>query len=114
MSAPLLALLMVALASCSSDPTTPEPPGECGVLSELQCINSGVCTLEFADPDTGTYLCRDAADSCEQGFRQRTDTAATCTERGGCRFVPGFCYCPPDVVCVCGGGPPPTCEAVPS
>ena len=112
MPASLLALLIASLASCGEgDPTSPQLPADCGALSELPCINSSACTLVLADGGVGVYLCREAADACERGFRQRTDTRAACEAKPGCRFVPGVCYCPPDVTCVCGGGPPPRCES---
>ncbi len=112
MSAPFLILLILSLASCTSNaPTSPPPPGSCASLSELQCINSAACTLELTTGSTGVYFCRVAADSCEQDFRQGIDTQAICEEKPGCQFVPGFCYGPPDVTCVCGGGRPPTCTA---
>jgi len=80
-----------------------------GDLAELQCINSGESTLILVGEAPGVYVCRAAEGPCEQGFRQRIDTAEMCEAKEGCVFDPGFCYCPPDLVCFCGGGPPPQC-----
>jgi hypothetical protein len=77
-------------------------------LTELACIDSVDCTLAVAD-GSPEYFCRDAEGPCETGFRQRGDGADACEAKPGCRFVPGRCYCSPDVTCICGGGPPPQC-----
>jgi hypothetical protein len=81
----------------------------CDDLTELQCIDSGECTLILVSEMTGEYACRPAEGLCEPGFLQRSDTAQSCEAREGCSFVPGVCYCPPDLVCFCGGGLPPQC-----
>jgi len=81
----------------------------CGDLTELQCINSGECTFILLGEMTGDYVCRPAEGPCEPGFRQRSDTAESCEAKEGCSLIPGVCYCPPDLVCFCGGGPPPQC-----
>lgn len=80
-----------------------------GDLTELQCINSAESTLILVGEMTGEYMCRPSEGSCEPGFRQRTDTEESCEAKKGCVFIPGFCYCSPDLVCFCGGGPPPQC-----
>ncbi|WP_143534401.1 hypothetical protein [Roseovarius albus] len=41
---------------------------------------------------------------------QSQKTVAQCHSQTGCAYVPaGECFCPPDVLCVCGGGEPPNC-----
>lgn len=105
--------------ACSTPTTTeptPEPPpstppeseATCESLGEMQCITSPACTLVLAGEQLG-YLCRPAEGRCELGFHQHGDSAEACEAEEGCRFVPGQCYCSPDVTCVCGGGPPPQC-----
>ncbi len=87
-------------------------PGS-GDPTELQCIDSGDWTLVLVGEWSGQYFCRPAEGPCEQGFLQRTDTEGSCEAKQGCVFDPGFCYCPPDLVCFCGGGPPPQCVESP-
>ncbi len=96
---------------------------ECSALSPRECVTQGDCTLTGGD---GAYSCRPAANRCEEGFLQvvvddaasggilpQDELAATCAAKPGCRFVPaGQCFCPPveSLICVCGGGTPPSCE----
>lgn len=108
----LLPALTATLLACSAAPPVAAddstPP--CATRSEQQCIDSPDCTLALvAEDDGGGYLCRDTANACEEGFRQSDGTPEECEAKEGCRFDPGRCYCPPDVVCICGGGPPPSC-----
>lgn len=93
----------------SPEPVPPPAGGACGQLQELACISSDRCTLVVAGDGSREYLCRDATGRCEIGFRQHGDVAEACESKPGCRFVPGRCYCSPDVTCICGGGPPPQC-----
>lgn len=87
-------------------PEADPAPVDCARLGQGDCIRSPACTL---DPvEGGGYACRAAAGPCEEGLLQ-SDRAA-CEARTGCVWDPGQCYCPEDVVCVCGGGPPPTCR----
>ena len=81
----------------------------CGDLTELQCGSSELCTLILVGEMTGEYVCRPPEGPCETGFRQSSDTAESCEAKEDCSYVPGVCYCPPDLVCFCGGGPPPQC-----
>ncbi|MEE8524593.1 MAG: hypothetical protein V3T72_11735 [Thermoanaerobaculia bacterium] len=113
-----IVLIALVAFSCGRpappDPVPPEPvpppaAGACGQLNELACINSGRCSLVVAEDSSHGYLCRDATGPCEIGFRQRGGDAEACAAKPGCRFVPGRCYCSPDVTCICGGGPPPQC-----
>ncbi|MCB1058124.1 MAG: hypothetical protein KDD11_21705 [Acidobacteria bacterium] len=105
------ALLLAALLGCAaprpalSDDTLPP----CAERTEKQCIDSPDCTLAPTGDENTGYICRDTANECEAGFRQSDGTPAECQAKPGCRFSPGRCYCPPDVQCVCGGGPPPSC-----
>jgi hypothetical protein len=101
-----------ASAPAPAPPPASPPPssseGACSSLKELACIDSADCTLAVAE-GSREYFCRDAEGPCETGFRQRGDGADACEAKPGCRFVPGRCYCSPDVTCICGGGPPPQC-----
>ena len=99
-------------------PVAAEAP-PCAALSEAACLESERCTLEVVEGEdsdgkaipegTGGYRCRAAEGPCETGFRQGSHSAEECVARSGCQFIPGRCYCPPGVVCICGGGPPPRC-----
>ena len=82
----------------------------CGTYSELDCIRSAECKLEQAG-ERGKYACRESVGRCELGFRQagEGDIRKDCEAIPGCRFEPGSCFCPPNVNCVCGGGPPAQC-----
>ncbi len=109
----LLTIAAVPIWMCCNGPSSPRIPSperECASLTESLCILSAQCTLVLASQLPGSYLCRPARNACEAGFIQRTGTRETCEEKPGCTFQPGFCYCPPDLTCVCGGGPPPQCE----
>jgi len=99
-------LLAGALAACDS-PTTPSADESCARLTELSCLESTACTLVQDAPSS--YTCRSAANACEAGFRQTIDSADDCEAESGCAFDPGECYCPPGLVCICSGGPPPQC-----
>lgn len=80
----------------------------CALLTELECIKSPDCTLTFVE--TNKYICRPATGKCEVGFVQWGDTQIqSCEAKPGCKYIPGSCYCPPDVDCRCGGGQPPKC-----
>ncbi|HEX9734430.1 MAG TPA: hypothetical protein VGG06_20860 [Thermoanaerobaculia bacterium] len=110
----VLALLGLACGAPSApntsapDPVTEPEADACASLDEMQCITSAECTLIL--PEGGReYRCRTAEGRCEQGFRQYDGDAEACEAKEGCRFVPGQCYCSPDVTCICGGGPPPQC-----
>jgi hypothetical protein len=118
-------LVVLGTSGCAAVPATgQEPPGTakpppCATLSEAACLESERCTLEVVEGEdgagkaipegTGGYRCRAAEGPCEIGFRQGSGSAEECAARPGCRFIPGRCYCPPGVVCICGGGPPPRC-----
>lgn len=93
----------------SADPSPVDAEAVCAELSEKPCMDSPDCTLVPDDEAQGGYLCRQALAPCETGFRQGLDPAADCSAKAGCAFVPGRCYCAPDVTCICGGGPPPSC-----
>lgn len=73
------------------------------------CLRSASCTVESVKDRTGQYVCRASKSPCETGFRQSVDGRRDCEAIGGCRFVPGECFCPPLALCACGGGPPPRC-----
>lgn len=84
-------------------------PTDCASLGPDACIAASSCTLDHAEGQP--YACRAAAGPCEEGLAQ-SDRAA-CEARAGCEWDPGRCYCPEDVECFCGGGPPPLCRAAP-
>jgi len=83
--------------------------GGCSALDEAACFASPACMLSL-DPVAQGYACRAPSGPCEAGFVQ-ADTA-TCPVARGCELVPGSCYCPPTVACICGGGEPPGCARV--
>ena len=83
----------------------------CSSLTELQCIKSTECTLKFVERNK--YVCAPANGKCEVGFIQWGDNQVqSCESKSGCKYVPGSCYCRPDVICRCGGGEPPKCIEV--
>ena len=82
----------------------------CSAYSELDCIRSSECKLQQLG-EHGKYVCRESVGRCEHGFRQAGDgdIRQDCEAIPGCQFEPGNCFCPPNVACVCGGGPPAQC-----
>ena len=99
----------------------------CQRLPAYEGLQSEPCTLalresktitELLSSDEGSrnYSCRDSKNHCEQGLRQYRESRfkAQCERRAGCSYSPGVCYCPPipGVKCICGTGPPPSCEEV--
>ena len=84
----------------------------CGDMGELECINSTACKLEQLAPH-GKYVCRESLGRCEHGFRQsgEGDIQKLCEANAGCVFQSASCYCPPNLQCACGGGPPAQCRA---
>ncbi len=79
-------------------------PPSCETASELDCPTLPGCILELVGEFQ--YRCRAAENACEQ-----LRDPETCAATAGCVFHPGFCYCPPDVMCTCAGGPPASCRA---
>jgi hypothetical protein len=96
-----------ALLAFSTIATSAE---SCEKQTEFQCINAPDCTLHHRSTTGGDYSCEASANTCEQGFKQKTDTRADCESKAGCIFVPQICYCAPDLLCRCGGGPPSQCQ----
>ena len=84
-------------------PDLPEPA--CAELDEIACLESDGCVLVLVGEEGEGYLCREAENDCE-----RQPTQEGCREMPGCEWDPGQCYCPPGVLCACGGGPPPICR----
>jgi hypothetical protein len=101
------AAAICALLAFSTVATSAE---SCEKLTELQCINSADCTLHQRGARGSHYSCEAAANACERGFKQKSGTQADCESKTGCIFVPQSCYCAPDVICRCGGGPPSQCH----
>lgn len=81
----------------------------CEGLDQTPCRKSPDCTLVQDESAESGYRCRAAEGPCEEGFRQEGSSREECENREGCRFQPANCYCPPEVTCVCGGGPPSRC-----
>ena len=81
-------------------------------LGETRCLESPDHVLELQRSAFSEYRCRKAANYCEQGFVQSLHGQDACEAKPGCAYQPGECYCPPDVVCVCGGGPVSQCAPV--
>jgi hypothetical protein len=99
------------LAACTvSACTLAQEHKACSAYSELDCIRSTECKLQQTG-EHGKYVCRDSVGRCELGFRQAGDgdIRKDCEAMPGCHFEPGSCFCPPNVACVCGGGPPAQC-----
>lgn len=82
----------------------------CDQLTEQECFTSAACTLTRNETADG-YQCRPAKDHCELLFRQSDGTRESCEAKTGCVFVPASCYCPPNTICVCGGGEPAQCQS---
>lgn len=89
-------------------PTNPQPdPGpQCAQKNELECYRARPsCVLEQVGPkDKRTYICRDPRNACEKLSHD------ACQKDAKCAWDPGFCYCPPNMMCYCGGGPPSQCR----
>jgi len=81
----------------------------CTSLSEDECLESPNHTLVVADRDRG-YECKVARNECETGFVQSEHGAEVCEANQKCIYVPGRCYCPVGMQCICGGGPPSRCR----
>lgn len=90
------------------DPVVAASQG-CAELDEATCFESPACMVAL-DPVAQGYICRAASGPCEAGFVQ-ADTS-TCPVERDCELVPGSCYCPPKMTCICGGGEPPGCARV--
>lgn len=51
--------------------------------------------------------CNDSDATVQYAF---VGSKKSCESKEGCKYIPaGPCYCPPNVRCICGGGPPPQC-----
>ena len=103
-----LALLLACLLLPGLARAAAEVP--CSEVSELDCLESTRCTLVKAE-GPGKYTCREDVGTCESGMRQRGDgdIQKKCESRPGCEFKRADCYCPPNLQCYCGGGPPAQC-----
>jgi hypothetical protein len=103
----LKAATFVLFASATS---AAEIPHICSQISELECLQSTTCELEQVSVH-GKYIYREAKNRCEMGFRQSgdEDIKKVCGSKPGCKFKFAECFCPPNVLCECGGGPPAQC-----
>lgn len=77
----------------------------CPQMEHDECIASGECLLDYSLQSYGRYQCRSVIDPCESNSDQ-----ADCSADALCHWSAGECYCPQDQVCVCGGGPAPSCR----
>lgn len=103
--------LSVAISLWSAAGVSAPPAGsQCQSLSERECLESTQCDLVQVAVH-GAYECRASVNRCAIGFRQggEGDIKQQCESQTGCKFVPASCFCPPDLTCACGGGPPPQC-----
>ena len=96
-------LLMPVIAACAE-------PASCSEATEHECLQSTQCTLVQTRVH-GKYTCRTAIGHCEIGFRQSADydIQNDCEAKLGCVFKIANCFCPPNLTCACGGGPPAQC-----
>ena len=101
---PILGCLLMPAISTGTDSKS------CSELTELDCIHSTECKLVQAQAHGG-YICRAAIGHCEIGFRQVADydIQKDCEAKPGCEFKIAKCFCPPNLECACGGGPPAQC-----
>ena len=99
-------VLIQCLSSCGYNVTTSFPVST--KVSDSQCLRSSDYTLHRNE---GGYYCLPAVSRCEKGFVQGSDKPSLCEAKTGCKYIPGDCFCQPDinVMCVCGGGEPPMC-----
>ncbi len=81
----------------------------CASLSAKDCLQAPQCIYVLRDESDHDYICRDAANRCEQGFNQLQGTKQSCESKSGCRFIPGHCECPEGLPCDCRGINPPQC-----
>jgi len=84
----------------------------CEQLSHSACLGSEQCSLVVNEMinDPKTFVCRRSTNRCDTGFVQHSDTKESCESRPGCAYISDPCFCPPDVTCICNGGPPPQCH----
>lgn len=73
------------------------------------------CTLQPAATDNqdGNKIYR-SIDQCPEiissSYDEFKESVERCESNPNCKLVyPGGCYCPPEMQCICGGGPPPIC-----
>jgi hypothetical protein len=81
----------------------------CTSLSERECLESPAHTLVVSEKDGG-YTCKVARNVCEKGFVQAEHDAEFCEANSLCKFSPGKCFCSEGLQCICGGGPPSSCQ----
>lgn len=110
----LAALVLACVPVAGAAQSTPDQ--SCATFEIPECLSSTQCMLVSGSAG-GPYLCVPPWDRCQIDYQQlrgwswEDKPAARCELRKGCAFVqPGPCYCPPDVACFCGGGPPPDCQ----
>jgi hypothetical protein len=97
------------IAACQDAVDAGSEGPSCLDLSESECIDSAACTLTQPDGVNTAYVCGSPPDHCGSLFRQRDGAKSACETKTGCEFVEPACYCPPEQVCSCSGGPPRQC-----
>ena len=80
------------------------------MMSDYECLGSPRHTYAEVPQMPGAYACRRARGACERGFIQVEHSGDQCVANPMCEYVPGQCYCPPGVQCICGGGSPGQCQ----
>lgn len=98
-------LALLVFASCGGDSLV---ASFCDGLARDKCRATSGCFLDYSGQPDG-YLCRLAKDDCERLTSSGGQSA--CESNSSCTWSPGSCYCPADMNCFCGGGPPPMCRA---
>jgi hypothetical protein len=88
-------------ASAADDAGKPIAGGACNAAKG--------CLLHQDPPSSAEYVCLPPRNECEANYLAGGCSREACEATAGCSFVPGHCFCPGGVQCVCGGGPPPGC-----
>jgi hypothetical protein len=101
---PIVQMAVVALLSGLSAPTLADAALDCTKLKQLECMTERKCVRV-------RFSCEATTDPCEIAWQELHGTQASCEAMTNCRFIPREpCYCPPNVVCKCGGGAPDRCR----
>lgn len=79
----------------------------CAPLEPTPCLEAPLCVL-YQEPLGRQYRCRELEHPCERHGGEQL-----CVAEAGCAWSPGYCYCPPEIDCDCGDGPPPVCGPEP-
>ncbi len=97
-------ILMLGLLSVFIFSVNAEEVSVCEKLYQKACMEEPRCAY------TGKF-CRPTNDPCEIAWLELEGTLASCESMTACDYIKAEqCYCPPDVICVCGGGAPEQCR----